>query len=107
MTLKDCTKAELIFVVERLQSCWLAGGDYYVRRALCDVEELRANQRREKARRLLDYASKQLQRLESLLAPYDGCRYIDIPDNVIKEASTAEKEYLLATKEWNKLMGIQ
>jgi len=38
--LKDCTKEELIFVIERLQFYSLSG-DYYVQRALGDVEEER------------------------------------------------------------------
>ncbi len=40
MKLKDCTKEELIFVIERLQFYSLSG-DYYVQRALGDVEEER------------------------------------------------------------------
>ena len=38
--MKDCTKEELIFVIERLQFYSLSG-DYYVQRALGDVEEER------------------------------------------------------------------
>lgn len=53
MTLKDCTKEELIFVIKRLQFYSLSS-DYYVRRALCDVEEEREHRRLEEARRLED-----------------------------------------------------
>lgn len=106
MTLKDCTKDELIFVIERLKFYELTVGDYYIQRALFDVEERRNARLLEKSKLLLDYAHKKLQERNNLLAPYEGCRYIDIPDSVLEKAGAAEKEYLTATEKWNKLMGI-
>ncbi len=40
MTLKECTKEELIFVIKRLQMYSLSDG-HYIRLALLDVEEER------------------------------------------------------------------
>ena len=46
MTLKDCTKEELIFVIERLQLYTLSGTEY-VQRALEDVEMRREERKHE------------------------------------------------------------
>ena len=107
MTLKDCTKDELIFVIERLQFYGLTAGDYYVRRALCDVEERREEQKHSKADQLLNRAAlKQLEYIH-LLEPYEGKPLVDIPEDVIKKASAAQKECEAANREWMKLMGIK
>lgn len=60
MTLRDCTKEELIFVIERLQFYHLSG-DYYIQRALCDVAEQREERKLEDARRLTDVRLQNLQ----------------------------------------------
>lgn len=60
MKLKDCTKEELILVIERLQFYSLCGREY-VQRALCDVAELREARKLEEARRLLALQSQKIQ----------------------------------------------
>lgn len=106
MTLKDCTKEELIFVIERLQSYNLSS-DYYVRRALCDVAEQREERKLEKARRLMDVRLQNLQQYNDLLGPYEGKPFSDIPQDVLDQAISALERYEGAEKKWMRLMGIR
>ena len=107
MTLKDCTKDELIFVIERLQFYGLTAGDYYVRRALCDVEERREEQKAEKARQLSEYANKKHREYMGLIGPYVGRPIADIPDDIAQKADAAQKECEAANLKWFRLMGIK
>lgn len=106
MTLKDCTKEELIFIIKRLQFYSLSGDSYYIDRALRDVEEERENKKLAEAKRLLDYSAQKRQECIDLLMPYEGKRILDIPDSVIKRADSAMKAARAADKKWNNLMGI-
>lgn len=106
MKLKDCTKEELIFVIERLQFYHLSG-DYYVRRALCDVMEQREERKLEEARRLTDVRFQNLQQYNDLLGPYEGKSFADIPQDVLDRAGAALERYEAADRKWLQLMGIR
>ncbi len=105
MTLKDCTKEELIFIIKRLQFYSLSDS-YFIDIALRDVEEERENKKLAEAKRLSDYSAQKRQECIDLLAPYEGKRILDIPDSVIKKADSAMKAAQAADKKWNNLMGI-
>lgn len=105
MTLKDCTKEELIFIIKRLQFYSLSDS-HYVNLALRDVEEERENKKLAEAKRLSKYSAQKRQEYIDLLAPYEGKRILDIPDSVIKKADSAMKAAQAADKKWNKLTGI-
>lgn len=105
MRLKDCTKEELIFVIERLQFYSLSG-DYYVQRALRDVAEQREDRKLEETRRLTDVMLQNLQQYNELLGPYEGKSFADIPQDVMDRAVAALERYEAADKKWLKLMGF-
>lgn len=84
MKLKDCTKAELIFVIKRLQLYSLSDG-HYIQLALRDVGEERERKKMDEARKAADYAFQKRQEYIDLLAPYEGKRLVDIPDSVLKK----------------------
>lgn len=105
MTLKDCTKEELIFVIKRLQFYTLSD-QYYVQRALNDVAMRREEQKHEEARRMSDIQFQKRQEYVDLLTPYEGKPIKDIPLDVIVRADAAMKESRAANKKWMKLMGI-
>lgn len=67
MKLKDCTKEELLFVIERLQLYNLSD-DYYIQRVLCDVKERRASRKLEEARRLSALFSQKWQEYIDILS---------------------------------------
>ena len=105
MKLKDCTKEELIFLIERLQFYSLSG-DYYVQRALGDVEEEREARKLREARRLSALQNQKMQEYISLMRPYEGRSLMDVPEDVLNRADAAIKEARSADMKWRKLMGI-
>ena len=105
MTLRDCTKEELIFVIERLQFYHLSG-EYYIQRALCDVEEERERRRLEEARRLSGLQNQKMQEYIALMRPYEGMPLKDIPENVFARADAVLQEARAADMKWRKLMGF-
>lgn len=107
MKLKDCTKEELIFVIERLGVYTLSDTDYYVQRALDDVEDQRNEKKRIAARRLASYSAEKMREYVRLLAPYDGRLITDMPLAVLEQADAAMKEAHAADAKWMKLMGIK
>ncbi len=107
MKLKDCTKEELIFVIGRLQFYGLDVGDYYINRALRDVEERRESQKIEEAKRLLKHANEKHLEYMKLISPYIGQPITSIPDEVVEKADAAQKEFETANLRWCKLMGIK
>ena len=106
MTLKDCTKAELLFVIKRMQCYMLSGDDYYIRCALLDVEEQREEKKHAEAKRLLARSAQKRQEYIELLGPYEGKSFGDIPDFVLTKADAAMKAAQAADRKWNHLMGI-
>lgn len=66
MKLKDCTKAELIFVIKRLQMYSLSDG-HFIQLALRDVEEEREARRLREARQLSGLQNQKMQEYIALL----------------------------------------
>lgn len=105
MTLKDCTKEELIFVIKRLQFYNLNSG-HCILRALNDVERRREERKYDDARRLLEFSRQKTEEYVDLLSPYDGKPVVNIPPGVMKQAAAAMQEVRAAELEWCRLMGI-
>lgn len=105
MTLRDCTKEELIFVIKRLQFYSLSN-DHCVQRALGDVEEEREARKLREARRLSALQNQKMQEYISLMSPYDGAPLMDVPEDVFVRAHAALKKARAADMKWRKLMGI-
>lgn len=105
MTLKNCTKEELIFVIERLE-LYNPSQKYFVQRALNDVKMQREEKKIDEAKRISDYAFQKRQEYIDLLAPYEGKPLSDIPASVLEKAYSAMKEAQKADRKWNKIMGF-
>lgn len=105
MTLKDCTKAELLTVIDLLKRHLFTNGDYYLLTALHEVERQRLNAKMDKADKLAELASQKRQEYIDLLKPYDGKKYSEIPYDVLAKARNAHVEAQKLDEEWNKLMG--
>ena len=105
MKLKDCTKDELIFVIERLQ-LYNPSQKHFIFRALNDVEMRREEKKSDEAKKVSAYAHKKRQEYIDLLAPYEGKRLGDIPTSVLERADAAMKEAQKADSKWNRIMGI-
>ena len=105
MTLKQCTREELIFVIERLMFYSLSN-EHYLHRALNDVEDQRFEKKMEECRRLLHLASQKSREYVELMKPYEGKPISDVPSSVLKKAGNLLKESTAADMRWKKLMGI-
>lgn len=106
MTLNDCTKAELLYVIGHLKSCLFSGGDYQVSRALTDIEYKREKAKLSEAKKLSDLSRRKMKEYIDLLSPYEGKTLGDVPSSVLKAAHRAMKEAKAADDKWLKLMGI-
>lgn len=105
MTLKDCTKEELLFVIERLRF-YNAENNFYARRALSDVHFQRERKKLEKAEELIAYSREKQEEYRRILEPYAGMPLTEIPVSVVEPAAAVMSEIQEADRQWDKLMGI-
>lgn len=107
MTLKDCTKDELIFVIERLKFYGFTAGDHYIRRALNDVEMQREDRKFEQSRQLREQAQKKFEEYSDLVRAYEGKPISDIPAGIMNKAAAIAREYDELNRKWLKVAGIK
>lgn len=105
MTLQDCTKAELLSVIDKLRRHLFTNGDYYVRMALLEVERQREEVKYAKAEELSDLAYKKRLEYYDLLRSYEGKKLCDVPRSVLKLAENVLKEAQNYDRAWNEIMG--
>lgn len=105
MKLSDCTKADLLWVVKHLCSHYLSDGEYFLERTLNDLSLQKEQERLDAARKYAAIADSARKRWVSLMAPYDGCRLLDIPRDVIQEADAAMQEAVAAAHELLMIFG--
>lgn len=107
MTLKECTKQELIKIIERLT--------YFkkeeLRRELRNIEYEREIERLDKinneAEKCEKIASEAFEKYCNLLKPYEGKPIKDIPSEVLIKAREYLNEYDKYFKKGLKIMGVQ
>lgn len=100
MTLKNCTKEELIFIVERLSFFDKA----HLERLLYDVEYERVKKKLAEAKRWGEVAASCRQKYADWLKKYHGTPLSQVPMSEIKEADKALKDAEKADREYDKLM---
>lgn len=105
MTLNDCTKAELIFIVKRLTCTPL--GEHELAWVIRDVEQQRNEQIFEKTTQLADCSRKLRMEFCELMAPYEGKPLYEVPEAVLNRARECLKEAEKADRKWMQLNGIR
>jgi hypothetical protein len=100
----DLTKAELLQVVEMLA---FGANEYYLDRALGRIEMQRNDAHHERCRKLIDEEKQHYDAYFDLLKPYEGCRLMDIPLDVVKKAQAELEKARAAGAEWNRRNGIK
>ena len=105
MTLKQCTKAELLWVIDRV--CKHNLSDWAVKVALRDLELEKIRKSTDEADRLAQLAHDKRMEYVELMKPYDGWKIIDIPPDVLKKAQAAMDQAQEADRKWDKLMKAQ
>lgn len=107
MTLKECTKDELLYIIKRLSFPNRVEENYTIQRALVELEYKREGKKLNEAERLNKVADEKLAEYNSIISPYIGKSYAEIPDNVLKKAAAVLKEREAAEDKWMRLMGIK
>lgn len=105
MTLRDCTKAELLEILAVINRD--AGNSWTISRALSNIEMRRIERTSAEAKRLCDLAGAKKREYFELLAPYEGKPVMSIPDTVMQKARRALDESEQAEVKWMKLMGMR
>lgn len=104
MTLQQCTRADLLFVIDRM--CRHSLNKWELEQALNDLAHEKEIARIEEAKKYAKLANDARKEYISTLAPYDGMKLLDIPMEVLKKADALQKQAAAADRKWAKLMGI-
>jgi hypothetical protein len=100
MTLKDCTKEELIWIIKRLARL----DDYHLERALVDLEFERVKKKLAEAERWGQVADSCRQSYIDFLNKHEGMKLTDIPINELEEAKRFLSDAQKADKNYDRLM---
>ena len=100
MTLKECTKDELISIIKRLTHF----DDYQLKRILSDMEYERVKKKLGEADRWGQVADSCRQRYIEILKKHEEMRLIDVPIEDIKEMEQCLKDAKIADNKYDKLM---
>ena len=106
MTLKDCTKAELLWLIDWMCTHSMFRHDIEIERALNALELEREQKRLDEANRLNERSAQLRQQYVELLTPYEGKPVLDIPADVLDHAAALQEEAQMLDKKWCKLMKV-
>ena len=104
MTLEQCSKADLLWIVDRM--CMYGLCKRELKRALDDLDYKKEKARIDEADKYAKLAHEKRQAYIELLHPYDGMKWGNIPISVLKKAAELQKQADAADKKWAKLMGV-
>lgn len=107
MKLTDCTKSELIWVIEQAGKLSLGDTEYYINRALNDLQFQRGMERIEKAEKLTEISRKATEEYVQLLKPYERKAISEVPLDVLRKADLALKRSKEANEKYCRLMRIK
>lgn len=103
MTLKQCTKGELLRIIDRM--CFSSPeNEFILQRALNEIESKRFELKAKESDRLNKLSYNKRKEAIELLKPYEGKLF---PLEIAKKATALFKEAEEADAKWNKLNGIQ
>lgn len=106
MTLKGCTKAELLWLIDWMCTHSMFRHDLEIERALNALEFEREQKRLDEADCLNKRSARLRQQYVDLLTPYEGKPILDIPADVLDHAAALQEEAQMLDKKWCKLMKL-
>ena len=106
MTLRQCTKEELLYIFKQLKEHYLFNLDYHINLCLSDIEYQRDIKKIDEGSKLAEYSSAKRKEYAKILESYDGMKFGDIPLDVLKKADKALKSAQEADRKYQKLMGF-
>lgn len=104
MTLKDCTKAELLQILTQVSSVESAA--WIVECALSGIELARDFRRLDTADAINAHIKELTQQYAALLRPYNGKSIGEVPLPILEQARDLMHEIDKANDEWARLMGL-
>ena len=104
MTLQQCSKADLLWVIERICMRNLSRCDLDI--ALIDLAYEKEKTRIEEAQKYAKLADEKRRAYIALLEPYDGMKWVDIPLEVLEQGAKLQEQATAADRKWAKLLGI-
>lgn len=104
MKLQQCTKSELIEIVDKLKRRLLRLGDAYLTDALADVERDRELRRLDAAQKHADASRAAMQRYIEIMKLYNGKKLGDIPFDALNEARECLHDAEQHDREWANLL---
>ena len=104
MTLRQCTKEELLQILARVSS--VESASWLIERALSDIELARKHRRLDKADALNAHIKELTQQYDALLRPYNGKRIGEVPLPILEQARDLMHEIDKGNDEWARLMGL-
>lgn len=108
LTLNNCTKADLIWIINRvLQMTTLNKADYYIERALSELTFEKERKDLEEAEKVAEQSAQKWQEYIDILASFDGKKIMDIPMDVIAKAQKVHDEAIALDKKWSLLLGVE
>ena len=100
MTLNECTKEQLLYIIKRLT--WY--NDFELQRILCDLEYKRVEKKLAEADNWGKIADDCRRKYIEILKKHEGLRLIDVPIEDIKEMERCLKDAKKADEKYDKLM---
>lgn len=106
MTLNQCSKEELIFIIHRMarRHCFSEEIQAEIDRHLSDVLYERQLKILKEAENWSKISADCRKKYIEILAPYDGKKLLDIPIDVIKKAESLIKDAQFADRKWEECM---
>ncbi len=104
LTLSQCTKADLLWIIEYLTRF---GDEYKLKHALNELWYEKEKQRIDEAGKYAKRADEKRRKYIELMRPYEGQRWADIPHDTIVAADKLLREARNADKMYMKLIGIK
>ena len=107
MTLAQCTKDDLLWLIDRiLQMCCFHQKDYYLARALEDLRYHKEKARIAEAEKFGKIADAKLQEYIEIMRPYDGRKLTDIPLPILEKARQALADADAAERKFARLISL-
>lgn len=106
MTLRQCTKEELLYIFKQLKEHYLFNLDYHINLCLSDIEYQRDMKKIDEGRKFAEQSYKKRIEYAKLLEPYEGKKITDVPIDILKKADKLLKEAHEADKKYQKTAGF-
>ena len=104
--LNKLSKADLIWVVQRMITAMGADGEIRLSRAMLELDYQKEQDLVKRAEDAAGRAAMARKRIVEILTPYDVMPFIDIPIDALELAAAAKQEAADADKEWEKIMCV-